>query len=276
MRHLHLLAPWLLPCVSAAVKPTDFNWTTITPSKSLQYTPCYGEFKCARLEVPLDWLDTANNDTVALAVIARPATVNVTDPSFGGTVIGNPGGPGGSGVEFMLLSGKHMQYTLDGAKHYEVLSFDPRGIGYTTPNADCFRNEEARQLFAAESRLVVATDQGGGDLTRKLGLGRTFGQLCQDDDGLDGNKNIRKFLSTPSVVRDMVQLVDLIEAERNGTDGYKGPEPGKAPRLKFWGFSYGTFLGSYFSAMFPGRVERMLLDGNGNITDYIYGVGEAL
>jgi hypothetical protein len=87
---------------------TDFNWNSIEASSKLRYTPCYDYLECARLEVPLDWSDESNNNTAIIAVAKIPARVSRDDPSFGGTVVLNPGGPGGSGVGYLCkLSPSH-------------------------------------------------------------------------------------------------------------------------------------------------------------------------
>jgi hypothetical protein len=81
--------------------PVEFNWNSIEASSKLRYTPCYDYLQCARLEVPLDWSDESNNNTAVIAVSKIPARVSKDDPSFGGTIVLNPGGPGGSGVGYL-------------------------------------------------------------------------------------------------------------------------------------------------------------------------------
>lgn len=65
----------------------------VTPLEHFEWQPCYGDFKCARLQVPMDWQGTTSeiNKTVEIAVIKVEATVPVTDPTYGGAVIFNPG-----------------------------------------------------------------------------------------------------------------------------------------------------------------------------------------
>ena len=75
----------------------------------------------------MDWWNGTNNATVSLAVIKLPADVPVTDPRYGGPVLINPGGPGGSGVNLALSSGKSIQETIGGEKVFDIISFDPRG-----------------------------------------------------------------------------------------------------------------------------------------------------
>jgi len=126
--------------------------------------------------VPLDWSDHPLTDNrVSIAVAKLPAKVNVTDPRYSGAILLNPGmynqlwilfvacftrqttyklqsgGPGGSGVDFLLRNGKSIQTIADSdeevlrsepasssAKYYDIISWDPRGINHTTPAIHCF------------------------------------------------------------------------------------------------------------------------------------------
>lgn len=106
----------------------------------------------------LDWQDLNNTKRVAIAITTLPATVPSNDPSFGGTIILNPGGPGGSGVGLVQKYGRRFQAMTEGKKHYEFLGFDPRGIARTTPRADCFGGSH---IFARDSLLLEARGIGG-------------------------------------------------------------------------------------------------------------------
>lgn len=96
----------------------------------------------------MDWRhnSTEANRTVELAVIKLEATVSVTDPSYGGAVFVNPGGPGGSGVEQVLNGGHAIRSILSAgpeadvlsAKNFDIISFDPRGVNNTRPIVSCF------------------------------------------------------------------------------------------------------------------------------------------
>ncbi|KAK4149420.1 hypothetical protein C8A00DRAFT_37989 [Chaetomidium leptoderma] len=79
-----------------------FDFSTITPTPELQYHPCYNNtFKCARLQVPLDWSKPNNTSLpgayAAIGIITLPAKVPVTDPAYGGPILVDPGRPGGGG-----------------------------------------------------------------------------------------------------------------------------------------------------------------------------------
>lgn len=267
--------------LSLAVAVPEFDWAARKPSHTLEYHPCYDGFQCARLLVPRDWLDASNNKTVALAVIALPATVSPDDPSFGGTIITNPGGPGGSGVNFLRgRSGKLLQQMTEGKKHYEILSFDPRGIENTTPNVDCFGKSHllSRDSLLLEWRGIGGLDASESGLRRALALFDGLGGLCE---ATDLDDDILSYVSTASVARDIVEIADRVEEHRQAQlslprrDASQRPldsgphRRGKPSRVLYWGFSYGTVLGNTLASMFPGRMGRVILDGVVDIHDYM-------
>lgn len=274
----------------------DFDWTAITPSAELQYHPCYDGFRCARLAVPLDWLDADNNinhnnKTIAIAIISLPATVPSDDPSFGGGIITNPGGPGGSGVQFIQRDGRLLQKMTEGKKHYEIIGFDPRGVGYTTPQADCYGKTHAmaRDATLLEQRAIGGLDASEYGLRRALSLLDGFGSLCATT---DADIDILSYLSTASVARDIIEIADRAEEHRKAerasgtTSAAAAASPNTAQRpmgsedeavdkkqnrILYWGFSYGTVLGNTLVSMFPGRMGRVILDGVCDIRDYYDG-----
>lgn len=121
------------PCLVAAAGASEFNWAAVKPTAHLQYHPCYDGFCCARLQVPMDWLNHTDNRTVTVAILSLPAKVSPDDPTLGGTIITNlPGGAGDPpGTLFVQDYGHLLQMTADGKKHYEIPGFDPRGVSYT-------------------------------------------------------------------------------------------------------------------------------------------------
>ncbi|OCT54899.1 proteinase [Cladophialophora carrionii] len=259
-----------------------FNWTGIRPSKELKYHKCYSVFECARLEVPLDWSNLSNANTVTLAITRLPAVVDVTDESFGGTIVINPGGPSGSGVATLLWSGKSIQNVVDSDKHFEVLSFDPRGVQFTTPSLSCFQDDSVRQNLHLMSVASGNLESNQYALDTKWSIDKSLGLLCaQTSNGRypDGS-SIRQYVSTALVAHDMVAIIDEVEAHRHRqllSDGKhlqkqqaaimydSGDRP---PLLNYWGLSYGTYLGNTFASMFPDRIGRMILDGVVDADDY--------
>ncbi|KAH6605586.1 hypothetical protein Trco_004739 [Trichoderma cornu-damae] len=304
--------------VWAANAVEEFDWASVTPSRDLEYHGCYDGFKCARLAVPLDWRNASDGRTAAIAMIKYPAAVPDDDPTFGGSIFINPGGPGGSGIDYAVGKAATTQKILvdkPGVRHYEIVSFDPRGIGRTTPTTDCFRsNGFARTAWALENHAKGPLSSGAGAVSYGLGITRSFSIRCMQEEKKWGEaEGAMEFVNTPSVARDMVEMVDKIDQLRKReaaakkkkqqqqqqqkpqkpqrqADGQEGEQDGNEtqpelkrrgkedkndpiPRLQYIGYSYGTILGNYFASMFPGRVERMVLDGVMDAMDYSTGSG---
>lgn len=271
------------------INPLDFDWDSITPSPNLVYHDCYPGYQCARLEVPLDWLNASNPHTAAIALVKRPASVPPTDPTYGGPILINPGGPGGSGVVFALSWSEFLQGTVDGSKHYDIVGFDPRGVGRTTPRANCYDEELARAYEGFQAHGSGYLRAENPRLGWRYVLSRSFGKRCEEALGVEGG--ILRYATTSSVARDMVEIVDRTEELNDGErerervgelkargldqtrlGGGSATEKKKPARLQYIGFSYGTLLGNTFASMFPGRVGRMILDGVADIDDYMAGV----
>ncbi|KAK3998086.1 hypothetical protein QBC44DRAFT_228558 [Cladorrhinum sp. PSN332] len=276
----------------SGLKPDPNNpWESITPSSKLEWHPCYqfmppGTFLCARLSLPMIYQNNNASSSssshkktstakVDVALLLLPASANSTAPKS--PLLVNPGGPGGSGVQLVLLLGKSIQAVF--GPDQPVLGFDPRGVGYTTPLADCWARrpcdncpEDAAGGFM--HRLDWENSMWGygfindSDVSlRYLNAGqRAVNGLCgekaEQQEGDMGNEGVLKYAGTKYVARDMLEIV---EAWDRWTEKGKGLEVDmqqqQMGKLTYWGFSYGTYLGMTFARMFPDRVGRMILDG---------------
>jgi pimeloyl-ACP methyl ester carboxylesterase len=270
---------------------SSFDWNSITPSSKLIYHDCYGRLECARLEVPLDWSNLSNPNKVAIAVAKLPAQVDASDPNFGGTIVLNPGGPGGSGISLVHDSGAWLQQIVDEEMHYELLSFDPRGVHHTTPTVACFGDSLSRQVFKVKNSAFGTLDSPAA-LNSKWATMDGFGALCAGEEvaGISDGSNIRSYVSTPLVARDMIAIIDKVDehrlgnspppgtpsdSEEIGTDGRNqhiihgnGVDGHPMPLINYWGFSYGTYLGNTLVSLFPERIGRAILDGVVDAIDY--------
>lgn len=279
---------------------SHFRWYSISPSKSLQYHDCYDGLQCARLDLPMDHHRPDSPDRIALAIIRRPAKVPVTDPRYGGAILTNPGGPGGSGVEQVLLHGAEIQRIVDSSRdvsddpdrhvdsdkdrYFDIIGFDPRGVNHSTPILSCFPDNFARQTWDMQVQAEGMLGSSGMSLRTGWRRANAFSQGCSRR--LEAAANATNFLehvNTTPVVADMVEII-----ERHGewreqqaqtlkkrqtssqqsltmqrTKWQRGQE-----RLQFWGFSYGTVIGTTFASMYPERVGRMVLDGVVDSEDY--------
>lgn len=216
---------------------SDFSWESITPTKELIWHECYEDLQCARLEVPLDY---ANPEwrKAAIAVTRKRALVSSRLPGYKGPILFNPGGPGGSGIDFLRRSGSLLSVVL--GPHFDLVSFDPRGVRYSTPRASFFKTDAERVLFGEDGADHRVSNSSEGGISNAWAKWRLMAMLAKDrDDGY------LVHINTPNTARDMLKIV-----EAYGED-----------KLQYWGFSYGTLLGATFATMFPDKVKRMVLDG---------------
>jgi pimeloyl-ACP methyl ester carboxylesterase len=180
--------------------------------------------------VPLDW-DDPGGETIEIAV----ARHNATRDSMGSMLM-NPGGPGGSGYDFVAYSAAYI-VTDDVLANYDIIGFDPRGVGRST-GIECYTDA------ADKDELLYGTfdaDYGTQAWIDELTVAQTdWVDACVENTGdLLGN------LDAASVARDMDVLRAVLGDEK----------------LTYLGYSYGTYLGAVYAELFPEKVGRMVLDG---------------
>ncbi|KAI0665892.1 alpha/beta-hydrolase [Trametes maxima] len=221
-------------CGASTEKP-EFDWFALKPSKSIQWTSCYSGQKCARLLLPLDY-GTPDGPTTAIALRMIPAT----NKKHRGTILINPGGPGGSGTDLVARAGQNISRVVGDS--FDILGFDPRGIGASTPSASCFETDSQRKLwYLQEGHQLLNITNGSLEIQRARE--KALAARCEEKIG--GEWGIARFMSTPDVARDMLEITQKL--------GQK--------KLQYWGFSYGSILGQYFSAIYPDKVGRVIIDG---------------
>lgn len=134
--------------------------------------------RCGTVRAPLDWDDPSDDDRIDLAVVHIPATGD--DPL--GTLMGNPGGPGEPGVGFML--GMPLSPGIDAVlERYDLLGFDPRGIGNSTP-LECYDTGSelpAVQLGLCAASQPIAHTMGTSQVARDMELMRSLIGAAQLD-----------------------------------------------------------------------------------------------
>ncbi|KAI9051502.1 hypothetical protein LZ554_004548 [Drepanopeziza brunnea f. sp. 'monogermtubi'] len=282
------------------------SFDTITPSEKLEWHSCFSNEFCARLTVPMDYNRPLNtspaNPKVHIALLLIPGKRKGSRRSSTSPLLLNPGGPGGSGVQFALLAGSQLQTVV--GEEQDVIGFDPRGVGATAPRADCFayplgaenrdpslvvvRDEDYirgnfhRATWMTAGTAIGTVNSSADSLLRLDVRARTMARLCGEKDALYGNDSILRYAHTPSVARDMLSIVDAWDEWRDRTgDSDQDEKTVMTPdsdsdasvdtkgKLVYWGFSYGTLLGATFAAMFPDRVGRVILDGVVDADHYV-------
>jgi pimeloyl-ACP methyl ester carboxylesterase len=197
----------------------------------LTWTPCDDGFQCATAKVPLDY-DKPAGPKLSLALIRLPASDR---PHRIGTLFANPGGPGNSGVAFVRDEASDV-YTDAVRARFDIVGFDPRGVGASTP-VRCFASADEQQaFFDAQPAFPVGRDEERAFAGAQADLGRR----CRTRAG-----ELLDHLSTANVARDM----DVLRAAVGD------------PKLTFAGHSYGSFLGATYANLFPQRVRAIVLDG---------------
>lgn len=181
--------------------------------------------QCARILVPLDY-ENPDGETISLALSRARASGDRI-----GSLLTNPGGPGGAGLSMSLVA--------DGtplAERFDVIGLDPRGVGASEPQIRC---RDATEIDA--DRALDFGDRSPEGIAEAEKRSREYAELCAERTGTDALAHV----GTREVVRDMDVIRGVL-----GDDG-----------LTYLGYSYGTRLGTEYAEAFPDRVRAMVLDG---------------
>ncbi|KAJ3524076.1 hypothetical protein NM688_g8626 [Phlebia brevispora] len=215
-------------------------WNKLPPSsvKHISWRSCYEHFYCARLGVPLDY---ASNGSVqaSVAMIKLPRSSRTYLLSVSTLVVTlAAGGPGTSGVNFLLSRGVRIREVLGGG--HDLISFDPRGVGRSTPRIAVFPDPAEEATWNTNSQQAPLPNMTADAISRIHARALVYNAIAETR--LQGAAD---YVGTAAVARDMLNIV-----KAHGRT-----------MLHFWGFSYGTIIGATFAAMFPHNVGRMVLDG---------------
>ncbi|WP_433249080.1 alpha/beta hydrolase [Streptosporangium sp. CA-135522] len=196
------------------------------PETALDWKSCGDGFECAKLGVPLDH-DKPDGERIQIGVIRLPASGDRI-----GSILVNPGGPGGSGIEYARSARSVLSEAV--RTRFDVVGFDPRGVGESSPvrclspsDLDAYIGLDGSPDSPAE---VIALEEGS----------HRFAAGCQAR-----SAKLLPHVGTADAARDM----DLLRAAL-GDEG-----------LTYLGKSYGTQLGAVYADLFPGRVRALVLDG---------------
>ena len=199
-------------------------------------------FQCGTVTVPMDY-EHPDGRTITIALKKLPASDSNAEH---GSLFFNPGGPGASGIQTLETLATALPEELRAA--YDVVGFDPRGIGQSTP-ITCWTDEEIHQVLA-DAQNGKLSDLASIDTAsstyisaqKKIDLGATDAAACAQHSEVPA---LLDHVGTRNVVRDL----DILRAASKDTT------------LNYLGTSYGTRIGAIYADLFPGRVGRAVLDG---------------
>ncbi|MFJ9040928.1 alpha/beta hydrolase [Streptomyces sp. NPDC102406] len=238
-----LLLTGISACSSGSSASTDVSLAALPSSDQTRLSAYYDQapkwhkcgasgFECATLRAPLDYEKPSGGD-IELAVSRKKAT----GPGKRlGSLLVNPGGPGGSAIGY-LQSYAGIGYPKKIRAAYDMVAVDPRGVARSAP-VTCL---DGKQMDTYTQTDVTPDD--AGERSKLSAAFDTFASGCETKDRT--SRRILPHVSTVEAARDM----DLVRAA-------VGDE-----KLNYVGASYGTFLGATYAGLYPERVGRLVLDG---------------
>ena len=204
-----------------------------TPKDLFHQTPnwalCEGDvFQCATVQVPVDW-NKPEGKTFGLALIRK-----VTNKAIGSLVL-NPGGPGGSGYDFLKNNWADIG-TNELRSAYTLVSFDPRGVSRSA-GVKCLSPKDTDHFLYDASDAELGSAE---DLKVMRAEIKKFVTACQKN-----TSDVLGHIDTVSAAKDLEVIRTALGESK----------------LNYLGFSYGTFLGTTYASLFPEKVGRFVLDG---------------
>jgi len=216
----------------------------IVPADStLQWHSCAGLLAelgihdCTMLSVPLNYADPGGRH-ISLALDMVSATAPPSQQQ--GILLVNPGGPGASGLS--LAAEVAGGLTPSVAADYDIVGFDPRGVGSSVPRLSCDPG-----FFAGPRPNYIPASAAAEQVS--IARAKTYADDCEQKFGW-----LLPYMTTQDVARDL----DSIRAAFG------------VAKINYYGFSYGTYLGQVYATMFPSRLRRMILDSTVDPTGVWY------
>ena len=206
---------------------------TTAAGEQIDWTQCGSRLECGFVEVPMDYRDPEAG-SIRIAVNVHRAT---SQQERIGYLFVNPGGPGGSGVEFVDQIPFGL-FTDEIVAHFDIVGFDPRGVGASEPAFACGGPREQLAL--------LMTIDGAIDTPDEIATGEAAANLCIKSMGPVGG-----LLHTRYVANDMDEIRKALGADQ----------------ISYLGFSYGSTLGVWYATLFPESVRAMVVDGADNPVD---------
>ena len=213
-------------------------------NQDIDWKDCSNEtttFQCGTVTVPVDY-EHPDGKTITIAVKKLPA---LDGDAEHGSLFLNPGGPGGSGIE-SVDSKPSVFEGLRGS--YDIIGFDPRGLGQSTP-ITCWSDDEINQYLNGTSNTFSEIMATYAVVYSKASSGQE-----RIDRGAANAARCAKYSQVPELLdhvgtRNVARDLDVLRATNGNT------------RLNYLGISYGTYIGALYADLFPDRVGRTVLNG---------------
>ena len=226
----------------------------------------------------MDWNlpSSQKQSTVVIALAKLPAGVAPDDPRYGGPILLNPGGPGGSGVDLVLSSGRKIQRQVNpnhdkkhrpGSRFYDILGFDPRGVNNTTPTMSCFSNAPSFRRWKTQLQAFGLPGSSNTSFMQAWAANSALSETCSR---VYSSSSLGQHINTVPVARDMLEIVKQ-HADWSIRQGHEPNGLATDSKLRYIGYSYGTVLATVFASLWPMHVGKMVLDGVVDTMDYYAG-----
>ncbi|KAJ7456893.1 hypothetical protein FB451DRAFT_597797 [Mycena latifolia] len=211
----------------------EFQWTKLHATNDLSWTPCYSGLECSLLAVLLDYSSPAAGKA-SISIARYPAKCKKS--VYRGPILLNPGGPGGSGVDYVIAAGADIASFI--GDEYALVGFDPRGVSYSTPSISFFKTAAERALWSPPSMNTVysSLNESADAIAQQWARAQLLGELAESR-----NKGYLQHMATDNIARDMLRITEAFGFEK----------------LQYWGISYGSVLGSTFTSMFRTRLAAL-------------------
>ncbi|KAF3078528.1 hypothetical protein TWF102_004396 [Orbilia oligospora] len=261
--------------------PREPLFVNVPASVDLEWYSCgngviESKFECARLSVPLDYKRPENGLRAIVPIVKFPAESNVP---YKGSVLYNPGGPGQPGVELIYLDSFFEDIRSDVVgPGWDIIAFDPRGMGYSIPHGSCnitpgtfvpgrqnattlpttptrsnTRHRRRAPTFPPNNDEVVFNmlipDDPPSRKTIAYAEADSWTRACQEL--VSQYNQAGPHMNTVVMATDMLSIAQALAREKNESNTI----------LNYYGPSYGSLLGQYFATLYPDNVGKFYLDG---------------